>query len=85
MDHQVRLFQLGKASKPGEAPTPIEGFAVTADTLDEARRAALLRLTAERREVRAISFAEDGGLVAVVHPPEEITKNERAPRSRRKR
>ena len=85
MNHQVRLFQLPKVAKPDDAPLPIEGFAVTADTLDEARRAALWRLAAERREVRAISFAEDGGLVAVVHPPEEITKNERAPRSRRRR
>lgn len=85
MEHQVRLFQLPKGAKPSDAPTPIDGFAVTAETLEEARRLALRRLASDRREVRAISFAEEGGLVAVVHPPEEITKSERAPRSRRKR
>lgn len=85
MDHQVRLFELPKGAKASEMPTPISGFAVTADTLEEARRAAVSRLASERREVRSISFAEEGGLVAVVHPPEEITKSERPARSRRRR
>jgi hypothetical protein len=85
MDHQVRLFELRKDAKATDAPTPISGFAVTAETLEDARRIAMARLASERREVRSLSFAEEGGLVAVVHPPEVITKSERGPRSRRKR
>lgn len=85
MEHQVRLFELRKDAKATDSPAPIGGFAVTAETLEDARRAAMTRLASERREVRSLSFAEEGGLVAVVHPPEEITKRERAPHSRRKR
>lgn len=85
MDHQVRLFELRKDTKATDAPAPIGGFAVNAETLEEARRKAVARLTSEHREVRSLSFAKEGGLVAVVHPPEEITKSERIPHSRRKR
>lgn len=85
MDHQVRLFELRKDAKATDAPSPIGGFAVSAQTLEEARRQAVARLAAEHREVRSLSFAEEGGIVAVVHPREEITKSERIPRSRRKR
>jgi hypothetical protein len=85
MDHQVRLFEVRKDAKATDVPAPIGGFAVTAETMEDARRKVMARLTSERREVRSLSFAKEGGLVAVVHPPEEITKSERAPRSRRKR
>jgi hypothetical protein len=85
MDHQVRLFELRKDAKATDAPAPIGGFAVNAETLEDARRKAVARLAGEHREVRSLSFAEEGGIVAVVHPPEEITKSERPHRSRRKR
>lgn len=68
MNHQVQVFEIDTASKPTEPLRPIEGFAVTADTLDEARRAATYRLTADGHAVRCISFLKDGGLAAVVYP-----------------
>lgn len=69
VDHQVKLFQLARDARPDAAPVPIEGFAVSAETLDGARSTALERLAAANREVRAISFLRGGGLAAVVHPP----------------
>jgi hypothetical protein len=69
MNHQVQLFEIDTASKPTEPLRPIEGFAVTADTLDEARLAAADRLRADGRVVRCLSFLKDGGLAAVVYPP----------------
>jgi hypothetical protein len=69
MNHQVQVFEIDTATKPTEPLRPLEGFAVTADTLDEARSAATSRLTADGHAVRCISFLKDGGLAAVVYPP----------------
>ena len=69
MNHQVHLFQIDRDAKPTDRPQPIEGFEVSADTHDEARTAALARLTADGRTVRALSFLADGGLAAVVTQP----------------
>ena len=44
MDHQVRLFELRKDAKATDAPVPVSGFAVTAETLEDARRIAVARL-----------------------------------------
>ena len=69
MNHQVQVFEIDTATKPTEPLRPIEGFAVTAETLDEARVAATDRLRADGRVVRCLSFLKDGGLAAVVYPP----------------
>ena len=68
MNHQVQVFEIDTATKPTEPLRPIEGFAVTAETLDEARVAATDRLRADGRVVRCLSFLKDGGLAAVVYP-----------------
>ena len=70
MNHQVRVFELAKGAKIEEKPRPIDGFAVTAESLEDARRAVLARFSADGRAVRSISFTDGGGLAAVVHPPE---------------
>jgi hypothetical protein len=67
MNHQVQIFEVGKDAKPTERPRAIDGFAVTADTVEEARRAVLARLEAEGRSVRSLSFTADGGIAVVVH------------------
>jgi hypothetical protein len=69
MNHQVQVFEIDTASKPTEPLRPIEGFAVTANTLDEARLAVADRLRADGRIVRCLSFLKDGGLAAVVYAP----------------
>jgi len=86
MNHQVRVFELAKGAKPEELPRSIDGFAVTAETLEDARRTALARLATDGRAVRSISFTEGGGLAAVVHPPEPVASATPSPaRSRRAR
>ena len=67
MNHQVQVFEVARDAKPEDRPRPLDGFAVTADTLEEARRAALARLETDGRSVRSLSFTADGGLAAVVH------------------
>jgi hypothetical protein len=69
MNHQVQVFEIDTAMKPTEPLRPIEGFAVTAESLDDAREAATERLRADGRVVRCLSFLKDGGLAAVVYPP----------------
>ena len=69
MNHQIHIFQIDRDAKPADRAQPIEGFEVTADSHDEARKAALARLTADGRTVRALSFLADGGLAAVVTQP----------------
>ncbi len=68
MHHQVRVFEIARDAKPDERAHAIDGFAVTADTFDEAKSTAVARLASAGRVVRSISFLEGGGLVAVVHP-----------------
>ena len=83
MNHQVQVFEIDTASKPTEPLRPLDGFAVTADTLEEARRAAAERLNADGRVVRCLSFLKDGGLAAVVYPPAApVTKREKPRRTR---
>jgi len=86
MNHQVQVFEIDTAMKPTEPLRPLEGFAVTADTLDEARSAATSRLTSDGRAVRCISFLKDGGLAAVVYPPAPpLTKREGRVRIRKEK
>lgn len=69
MNHQVQLFQIDRDAKPTDRAQPVGSFAVTADSHEAARRAALAHLQAEGRTVRALSFLADGGLAAVVTQP----------------
>ncbi|NOU26368.1 MAG: hypothetical protein HOO96_00555, partial [Polyangiaceae bacterium] len=56
MNHQVQLFQIDRDAKPTDRALPMGGFAVTADSYEAARQAALAHLQAEGRTVRALSF-----------------------------
>lgn len=69
MNHQVQVFELARDAKPHELPRLVDRFAVGADTIDGARKAALDRLAADGRTVRSLSCLAEGGLVAVVNPP----------------
>lgn len=84
MNHQVQVFEIDTATKPTEPLRPREGFAVTADTLDEARTAATERLRADGHVVRCLSFLKDGGIAAVVYPvPPPPTKRDKPARRSR--
>jgi hypothetical protein len=69
MNQQVQVFEIGRDAKPDERPRAVSGFAVSGDTVEDARRAALARLQADGRTVRSISFLAGGGLAAVVTDP----------------
>ncbi len=85
MNHEVRVFEIPKAARPEEKPRPLDGFAVTGETLEDARRAAIARFATDGRTVRSISFTEGGGLAAVVHPLEAAAAPTKALRPRRAR
>ena len=70
MNYLVKIFEVARDAKPTDRPQEVSGFAVSGGTVDEARRAAISRLTTEGRTVRSLSFTADGGLAAVVIPPE---------------
>lgn len=69
MNHQVQVFEVGRDAKPDERPRATTSFAVSAETLEDARRAAVKRLESDGRTVRSISFLAGGGLAAVVTDP----------------
>ncbi len=69
MNYLVSVFEVARDAKPTDRPREVSGFAVSGGTVDEARRAAISRLTAEARTVRSLSFTADGGLAAVVLAP----------------
>ena len=69
MQYLVKLLEIACDAKPEVKPTPAGEFAVSGETVEDARRAVLERLAAEARAVRCLSFTADGGIVAVVHPP----------------
>jgi hypothetical protein len=72
MNHQVEVMEIARDAKPDERPLVIDRFAVSAGTVDEARKAALARLASDGRRVRSLSFLAAGGLVAIVNPPEPL-------------
>ncbi len=82
MNHQVQVFEIGRDAKPEDRPRAVDGFAVTGDTHEEARRAALARLKSDGRTVRSISFLAEGGLAAVVMPPPPPSVPPKARRAR---
>jgi hypothetical protein len=69
MNHQVQIFHIDRDAKPADRAQPVGSFAVTADSLEQARRAARAQLETEGHTVRALSFLADGGLAAVVTQP----------------
>lgn len=84
MNHQVQVYEIDTTTKPTEPLRPVEGFAVSADTIDEARTAATERLVSDGRVVRCLSFLKDGGLAAIVYPPAPpSTKRDKPPKRAR--
>jgi len=82
MNHQVQVFEVPQGAKPDERPRPVERFSVGGETVDDARRAAMARLRADGRTVRALSFLAEGGLAAVVTPPAPAPVPPAAPKAR---
>ena len=70
MNFPVKVLEIPRDAKPETRAAPVSDFAVSADTLEDARRAALARLAADGRVVRTLSFTADGGIAAVVFPAE---------------
>ena len=68
MEYPVKVYEIARDAKPEAKPTSAGAFAVSADTVEGARRAAVARLASDGRPVRSLSFTADGGLAAVVHP-----------------
>jgi len=68
MNVPVKVLEIPRDAKPEAKAVPAGDFAVSAETLEDARRAALERLAADGRPLRALSFTADGGLAAVVFP-----------------
>ena len=83
MNHQVHVYQIGRDARPTDPPQPIDGFDVAADTVDDARAAALARLASEGRTVRSLSFLADGGLAAIVTQPSPAPTAAQVRRARR--
>ena len=68
MEYPVKVFEITRDAEPDTKPTAAAGFAVSADTIEDARQAARTRLTADGGAVRSLSFTADGGIAAVVLP-----------------
>jgi len=68
MEYRVNVYEIARDAKPEVKPTPAGELTVRADTIEEARRAALERLAADGRAVRSLSFTTDGAMAAVVMP-----------------
>jgi len=69
MDYPVKIFEVASDARSGDRPRELPGFAVSGETVEDARRAVMARLHDERRTIRTLSFTADGGLAAVVLPP----------------
>jgi hypothetical protein len=84
MNFPVKVLEIPRDAKPEARAVPVSDFAVSADTLEDARRAALARLAADGRPVRTLSFTADGGLAAVVFPAEPPAQAPAQPARRRR-
>jgi len=80
MEYRVNVYEIARDAKPEVKPTPTAELTVRADTVEEARRAALERLAGDGRCVRSLSFTADGGLAAVVLLPAKPAPPPRAAR-----
>lgn len=54
MNHEVQVFEIAPDAKPADRPRAVQGFAVSGDTLEDARRAALERLRAPVPRARRV-------------------------------
>jgi len=70
MNYLVKVYEVPRDAKATDQPRELPGFAVSGSSVDEARRAAVSRLTADGHVVRSLSFTADGGIAAVVVPSE---------------
>jgi hypothetical protein len=80
MEYRVNVYEIARDAEPEAKPTPAGDLTVRADTVEEARRAALERLATDGRAVRSLSFTTDGALAAVVMPPAKPVPPPRAAR-----
>ena len=80
MNFSVKVLEIARDAKPEAKAVPATDFAVSAETLEDARRAALARLAADGRSVRSLSFTADGGIAAVVLPKAKPVPPPRAAR-----
>jgi hypothetical protein len=71
MKHTIRIFEVDKAGQTDSPPQEQESLQVESSTLALAREEARGILTDAGWQVRAISHAVDGGLVAYVVKPEQ--------------
>ena len=86
MNHQVQVFEVDVTGKTPAIPKLGSAFAVTAETIDEARELAAERLQSEDWLVRSLSFLKDGGIAAVVEAKQSAPPQvERAQRLLRQR
>ena len=83
MQYMVKLLEIAHDAKPDVKPTPAGEFTVSAEAVEDARRAVIERFADEARSVRCLSFTTDGGIVAVVYPPAPAPAP-RAPAARRR-
>ena len=82
MKHTIRIFEVDRAGQTDPPPEEHESLQVEASTISHAREKAQHALVDAGWQVRAISHAVDGGLVAYVVKPDEKPRRRR-PRSRR--
>jgi hypothetical protein len=69
--HKVTILEIAADARPGDSARPVGNFTVDSPTLEGARKKAIDELTARGRHLRALSFLEGGGLVAVVYAKNE--------------
>jgi len=85
MKHKVRIFEVDRAGQPDSTPQEHEPIEVEARAValarDETRRA----LVDAGWQVRAVSHAVDGGLVAYVVKPEKPAGRKRQSRRQGRR
>lgn len=82
MKHTVRIFEVDAAGKTDTSPKEHENIQIEASSIALAREKARRALVDAGWQVRALSHAVDGGLVAYVVKPDEKPRRRR-PRTRR--
>jgi len=84
MQYLVKLLEIAHDAKPDVKPAPVGEFTVSAEAVEDARRAVIERLAAEVRPVRCLSFTADGGIAVVVYPPAPAPPSPPTPARRRR-
>lgn len=83
MQYLVKLLEIARDAKPDVKPSPVGEFTVSAEAVEDARRAVIERLADEARSVRCLSFTTDGGIAVVAYPPAPVAPP-RSPAARRR-